>query len=293
MRNTNNFSKLAGVFDVWLAEEAECAVGSLAEVSRYTLLLPGKRLRPVLCLAVGEMLDVPLSLLRLPCLALEYLHAYSLMHDDLPALDDDNLRRGHATAHVTFGEAAAVLAADRLHAEAYYLLASDDSIPLAVRLSLLKCLSLASIELCDGQYLDILSERGNSEQESIAELERRHLLKTGALIRAAVLAPSYFLKDAEQDAVRQQLESFARNFGLLFQITDDILDATSSEKVMGKTNASDQKTDKATYLSVCGLEKARELAEQSAKAAEDSLEDFGEKANFLKSLCNSVLKRDS
>lgn len=292
MQNDSDFYRLVGVFNDWLEQETSRASEDLAEISRYTLLLPGKRLRPVLCLAVGELLKIPQAVLRAPCLSLEYLHAYSLMHDDLPALDDDDLRRGKPTAHVVHGEAAALLGGDRLHAEAYYLVASAENIPEDVRLSLLSSLSEASIQLCDGQHLDVLSEQAESRKESLDDIRKRHALKTGALIRAAVLAPTYFLASSERNTVQTQLGSFAENFGLLFQITDDILDATSSEEVMGKPLSSDEEKGRATYLSVCGLEGAKAMAQASAEASVRALESFGEQAKFLKTLCNYVISRD-
>jgi len=290
--NTSDFNRLANIFNAWLKPQVSGSAGGLAEISSYTLQLPGKRLRPVLCLAVAEMLDVKLDSLRTPCLSLEYIHVYSLIHDDLPALDDDSLRRGQATAHIKFGEAAALLAADHLQAQAYKVLTSDRSIPAETRLAVLDTIAKASMDLCEGQLLDVSAPKKGTFEQQLAELEKRHSLKTGALIRAALSIPSHFLPELERAAMQSRLEEFGHHFGLLFQITDDILDVTSSEEAMGKDLSSDEERGTPTYVSVCGLERAQELAAESANLAKKSLSEFGEKAGFLQSLCDVIRLRD-
>jgi geranylgeranyl diphosphate synthase, type II len=226
-------------------------LGPLEEALRYSLLGGGKRIRPVICLATGEAVGQdPEKLLPAAC-ALELVHTFSLVHDDLPALDDDDLRRGQPSAHVRFGEDVAILAGDALLAEAFRL-ALRYPVPDVARE-----LAEATLGMIGGQYLDVTT---NGELDGDG-LRRLHSLKTGRLILASVNCATA-VADASS-AARAAWADFGRELGLLFQIVDDILDATGTAEELGKTPGKDEAAGKVTYVSLYGLDRARELADET------------------------------
>jgi geranylgeranyl diphosphate synthase type II len=240
------------------ALDAALAQGTegLVEAMRYSLLAGGKRIRPVLCLATCEALGRAPEELLPTAAAIELIHTYSLIHDDLPAMDDDRLRRGRPTCHVAYGEDTAILAGDALYAEAIRLVCEHQGGGPAVQIGILRELAGATgvAGMVGGQYLD-LRDVGH---ESATALQRVHALKTGRLIGSAVrCALVHAPPDPEAELAYRE---FARELGLLFQIVDDILDAEGSEEILGKAVGADALKGKATYVTVHGLPRARKLA---------------------------------
>ena len=238
----------------------------VAEAMRYSLEAGGKRVRPLLCLLAAESVGADPGTALSGALALEYLHTYSLIHDDLPAMDDDDLRRGKPTCHVAFGEAHAILAGDGLQAEAFAVLASDASMPAEARVEAISLLAEASgwRGMVGGQALDLEGE--GLETYGLDHLKTIHRLKTGALLRAS-LEIGAVLGGAD-GALREALRSAGAWLGLAFQIQDDILDATSDAAALGKRAGKDAEKGKITYPALLGLEGAqRALAEATENAS--------------------------
>ena len=263
------------------------------EAMRYSLFVGGKRVRPILCLAAGECISADPALeerlLPVGC-ALECIHTYSLIHDDLPAMDDDDLRRGHPTNHKKFGEAGAILAGDGLLTFAFDLLSDPRCTGLsdAARLQIIQTIARAagSLGMVGGQALDMESE---GRQISFEELKTIHRSKTGALITASVLAGAIGAGGS-----RRQLDAlrvYGDNIGLAFQIVDDLLDVTSTTEQLGKTAGSDVEHDKATYPAFFGIEKTRELAARAVQASLNALTDFTGSADPLRSLAQYIVDR--
>jgi geranylgeranyl diphosphate synthase, type II len=226
-------------------------LGRLEEALRYSLLGGGKRIRPVLCLATGEALGCePKECLPAAC-ALELVHTFSLVHDDLPALDNDELRRGQPSAHVRFGEDVAILAGDALLAEAFRLALSYPTPAVA------RDLAEATLGMIGGQYVDVTT---NGRLDS-AGLRKLHELKTGRLLEASVMCATAVA--GLDNSERAPWSAFGKELGLLFQIVDDILDATGTAEELGKTPGKDAAAGKATYVSLHGLDRARELADET------------------------------
>jgi geranylgeranyl diphosphate synthase, type II len=268
---------------------AEPATGRLEEAMRYSLLAGGKRIRPVLALATAEALGRdPGEVLPLAA-AIEMIHTYSLIHDDLPAMDDDELRRGKPTCHMAYGEDVAILAGDGLFAEALRLaLTEQTGNPRNVILAVGEVVTAAGVGgMVGGQYLDVTA----SGEPGAGELRHLHELKTGALIAASVgsvLALAGLRGDATMPFRR-----FGAELGILFQIVDDILDVTGDEAELGKPRGTDERLGKATYVSVFGLDRARELSREShgkARAALDGAE--GETAR-LGQIADYILTRQT
>ncbi|MBL0211402.1 MAG: polyprenyl synthetase family protein [Holophagaceae bacterium] len=237
----------------------------VGEAIRYSLEAGGKRVRPILCLLSAESVGAPAERALAGALALEYLHTYSLIHDDLPAMDDDDLRRGKPTCHVAFGEAHAILAGDGLQAEAFAVLASDAAIPPEARVEAIALLAEASgwRGMVGGQALDLEGEALDSY--GLDHLKTIHRLKTGALLRAS-LEIGAVLGEAEP-SFREALRSAGASLGLAFQIQDDILDATSDAATLGKRAGKDAGKGKITYPALLGLDGARRaLAEATENA---------------------------
>jgi len=263
----------------------------LHAAQRYAVLGGGKRLRPLLVYCTGEALGLAASDLDAPAAAVELIHSYSLVHDDLPAMDDDDLRRGQPTTHRAFDEATAILAGDALQVLAFSLLARDRATGVSpeARLKMIQILADASGTegMAGGQALD-LSAVGR--QINLEELEAMHRLKTGALIRASVLlaaacAPS--LNAAEWDA----LDGYSQDIGLAFQIQDDILDVEGNTEDLGKTIGADAARAKPTYPSVLGLSAAKTRARELQRRASDRLLLLGERAKILTWLAAYVVDR--
>jgi geranylgeranyl diphosphate synthase, type II len=254
-------------------------LGKLEEALRYSLLGGGKRIRPVLCLATGEALGrEPQELLPAAC-SLELVHTFSLVHDDLPALDDDDLRRGQPSAHVRFGEDVAILAGDALLAEAFRLALSYRTPEVA------RALAEATLGMIGGQYLDITTD-GRVEGEA---LRRLHSLKTGRLISACVECGTAVA--AVPDTERGRWRAFGEEVGVLFQIVDDILDATGTADELGKTPGKDEAAGKVTYVSVHGLERARELADETRARVNEQLDALPGDTSVLAELVEEIRER--
>ncbi len=263
----------------------------LHEAMRYAALGNGKRLRPVLTHAAGQLLGAPASRLDAPACAAELIHAYSLVHDDLPAMDDDDLRRGRATCHRAFDEATAVLAGDALQSLAFRLLARDPAldIPAEQRLRMVGELAHAagSRGMAGGQALDI---EAVGRELTLAELENMHIHKTGALIRASVRLGALCADGASEEALRA-LDHYAKCIGLAFQIRDDILDVEGETEAIGKTSGKDAADNKPTYPALVGLDEARETTHRLLEDALASLAMFGNDATHLRELALYVIDR--
>ncbi len=243
-------------------------VDGLVDAMRYSLLAGGKRVRPVLCLATAAALDLEPRDLLPTAAALELIHTYSLIHDDLPAMDDDDFRRGSPTCHRAFGEDTAILAGDALFAEAMRLAADLQTGTPEVRLAIVSELARASsvTGMVGGQYLDLRDHGRNSA----SALRQVHLLKTGRLIAAAVRCA--IAAAGPPPDVDETLNAFALEIGLLFQIVDDILDVAGDAELLGKPVGSDERQGKVTYVSVHGLDAARGLATESHRHARELLD---------------------
>ncbi|MFC5477054.1 polyprenyl synthetase family protein [Massilia suwonensis] len=261
----------------------------LHEAMRYTVLGGGKRVRPLLVYASGALFDAdPQALARAAC-ALEMIHAYSLVHDDMPCMDDDELRRGKPTVHVAYDEATALLVGDALQAQAFEVLASSDTLPPARLVGMLRLLAQAagSSGMCGGQAIDLDSVGLSLTRE---QLERMHQLKTGALLRASVLLGALCGKDLN-NAELEALGAYSKAVGLAFQVVDDILDATADSATLGKTAGKDAADNKPTYVSILGLDESKALAEQLRRDAHHALAPFGEQALRLRELADLIVQR--
>jgi geranylgeranyl diphosphate synthase type II len=261
----------------------------LAEAMRYSLLAGGKRIRPVLALATAEALGRDAEDLLPLAAALEMIHTYSLIHDDLPAMDDDDLRRGKPTCHKAFGEDVAILAGDGLFAEALQLaLARQEGPPANVLAALREITAAAGVDgMVGGQFLDITAP----DDLDPAALRRLHELKTGRLIAASVRSVLLLVGEGEPATIHYG--RFAAELGVLFQIVDDILDVTGDEASLGKPQGSDERHGKRTYVSVFGLERARELAVESHAEARAALAETGGSAGRLEQIADYILTRQT
>jgi geranylgeranyl diphosphate synthase type II len=261
------------------------------EAMRYSLFAGGKRLRPVLALAAGEVAGGRVEKIMPAACAMELIHTYSLIHDDLPAMDDDDFRRGRPTCHVKYGEAMAVLAGDALLTMGFEMLARgalDGSLPAPELLAVIAEVALAagSKGLIGGQVMDIICD--NSVDSETLDYIHRH--KTGALYRVSVRLGA-ILSGADGHTLNR-LTEYAEHLGLAFQITDDILDIAGDPEKIGKPVKSDLKNKKATYPALFGMEAARNRAAESRDRALDRLEIFGPEADFLRHLVSFVVDRD-
>lgn len=257
----------------------------LDEAMRYSLLAGGKRIRPVLCLATARAIGQPVADFLGAAAALEMIHTYSLVHDDLPAMDDDDLRRGKPTSHVKYGEAVAILAGDGLFAEAVGSLAESPAPPERV-LEAVSLLSAATgVEgMVGGQYVDVTARSLTADG-----LRHLHSLKTGRLIRVSVEVA--LALGGVDNGGREPYRRFAALIGLLFQIVDDILDVTGSDEELGKPHGSDERHGKVTYVSLYGLEEARSLAAESHEQALDALAGAGGETRDLKRIAEYIYSR--
>jgi len=261
----------------------------LHEAMRYAVQGGGKRVRPLLVYATGECLGLDLSLLDAPAVAIELIHAFSLVHDDLPAMDDDDLRRGKPTVHKAYDEATAILAADALQPLAFSVLARVDGVSAAVRTRLVQLIANAcgSTGMTGGQAIDLSAE---GRTLSVADLEHMYALKTGALIHASVVAASLLQENLPQrDAAA--LDNFARAIGIAFQIKDDILDVEGETDVIGKPAGSDVAANKATYPALLGIEASRARCDELLRGALAQLECFGNRATPLDWLARYIVER--
>ena len=271
--------------------ESETKLSRLHQAMRYSAFSGGKRLRPILVYAAGHALEVTPNILDGLACAVELIHTYSLIHDDLPAMDDDNLRRGKATCHKAFDEATAILAGDALQALAFQLLAEDIAVinvP-TIRLKMLTLLaqSVGSLGMVGGQAIDLAAV---GQTLNLAELENMHLHKTGALIRTCVLLGAMSRADSSEDTLAK-LDHYGKCIGLAFQIHDDILDVTTDTETLGKTQGADIALNKPTYPALLGLQGAREHAESLCREAIDSLESLGSTADTLRWIAHYIIQR--
>ncbi len=259
----------------------------LHQAMRYACLGGGKRIRARLVYATGELYALPLSMLDPAAAAVEMIHAYSLIHDDLPAMDNDALRRGKPTVHVAYCEATAILAGDALQALAYETLATAEW-PSTEKIQALQLLLTASGSrgMCGGQQLDM---QAGGQMLDIAALEQLHALKTGALIKAAILIPATLAKADAQSAAL--LAVFADNLGLAFQIQDDILDVEASTEQLGKSAGKDLEQAKATYPALLGLAGAKSRLAQLSASMHEQLAHFGGRGEALRALATYTVGR--
>jgi len=273
-----------------LLPNAQVAPARLHEAMRYAVLEGGKRVRPLLVFAAGEVTQARSERLELAAAAVEVIHAYSLVHDDLPCMDDDVLRRGKPTVHVEYDEPTALLVGDALQTLAFQLLAehraSEDA---ATQLEMVRLLAVAagSRGMAGGQQIDLES---TGKTLTLAELEFMHIHKTGALIRAAVLLGAACGKPLAE-AERAKLDRYAKALGLAFQVVDDLLDAEASTATLGKTAGKDSKQGKSTYVAVLGAHRTRELARELGAEAHAALDGLGPRAARLSSLADFVVLR--
>ena len=263
----------------------------LLEAMSYALMAGGKRIRPVLCLAAAESVDGDAQTVMPAACALEMIHTYSLIHDDLPAMDDDDMRRGQPTCHKAFDEATAVLAGDALLTLAFQMLSSaaEENPKQAVKwLQAIQLISHAAgyCGMIQGQMLDMASENRNL---TVTELKSMHRLKTGALIEASVRSGAE-LVDADANQI-QLLENYAQNIGLAFQVTDDILNVEGDPEIMGKAVGTDESRSKTTYPALLGLAESKKFAAQLVETALEALENFDHKAKPLRAIARYICDR--
>ena len=262
---------------------------TLCESMKYSLMAGGKRLRPIMLMAAADAVGAKgTDYLTTGC-AMEMIHTYSLIHDDLPAMDDDDYRRGKLTNHKVYGAGMATLAGDALLTLAFEVMLRQQGVSAETLVRVVREISQAAGPdgMGGGQALDLESE---GKQISMETMKKIHLGKTGALFRAAIRSGA-ILGGAGEDEL-QALTVYADNFGLAFQITDDILDVIGDEKVIGKPVGSDEKNHKSTYVTLTSLEEAQRLAQEAVDTAIDALKIFGEEADFLRELVAYLMKRN-
>ena len=295
MRASENFadfqSRVEAALDKWLpAPETEPR--RLHEAMRYSVLGSGKRIRPVLVYASGTALGVEPAALDGPACAVEIIHAYSLVHDDLPAMDDDDLRRGRPTCHRAYDEATAILVGDALQALAFHILANDPAIRVDAdqRVRMIDTLAVAggSRGMAGGQAIDLDAVGKNL---NLTELQNMHEHKTGALIRASVELGALSMPNVDERQLAR-LSRYAACIGLAFQIQDDILDIVSDTETLGKPQGSDLARNKPTYPNLLGMDGARQAARDMHQEALQCLEGFDARADALRRLADYIIERD-
>ncbi len=265
--------------------------GRLFDAMRYSTLAGGKRLRPFLVLNSAALFEVPRDWAMPSAAAIEMVHTYSLVHDDLPAMDDDDLRRGQPTCHKKFDDATAILAGDTLLTLAFELIAAPDSHPdPAVRAEIVHQLAVAAggSGMAGGQMMDLAAEESNFDLAAVTRLQRR---KTGALFHFCCQAGAVLAR--REGAEREALGRYAENIGLAFQIADDLLDLEGTEADLGKAVHKDAAAGKATLVDLLGLEEARRRAAQLAEDAVAELEPFGKKADLLRDVARYIVARSN
>lgn len=264
-------------------------VPRLAESMEYSLMAGGKRLRPILVMAAADAVGARGTDFVQAACGIEMIHTYSLIHDDLPAMDNDDYRRGKLTNHKVFGEALAILAGDALLTQAFEVILRQQGVPAQVLLEVLREMSIAAGPngMVGGQVIDMLSE---GKRISMEELRKMHMGKTGALFRAAIRSGA--ILGGASEAQLAALTTYADCFGLAFQITDDILDVVGDEAVIGKPVGSDERNEKSTYVTLTSLDEAKKLAADTVQQALEALEIFGDEAKFLRDLVKMLLERN-
>jgi farnesyl diphosphate synthase len=283
--------RVTKALEYWLPETG-IQPAKLHEAMRYAVLGEGKRIRPVLVYASGHAFGVDYRELDGPAAAVEIIHAYSLIHDDLPAMDNDDLRRGRPTCHRAFDEATAILAGDALQALAFHVLAHhpDMRVEADKRIRMIDVLAVASGSrgMAGGQSIDLDSV---GKQLTIAELENMHIHKTGALIKACTELGALSYRDIDAEGL-ETISRYGKCIGLAFQIQDDILDVEGETEVIGKPQGSDQQRNKPTYPNLLGLKQAKEAARELHREALSCLENFDEKADVLRWLADFIIERN-
>jgi geranylgeranyl pyrophosphate synthase len=284
-------SRLEGCLDRWLPAAATHPA-DLHRAMRYSALAGGKRIRPTLVYASGQAVGADPGLLDAPACAIELIHTYSLIHDDLPSMDDDDLRRGKPSCHRAFDEATAILAGDALQSLAFQVLSSKrlEQLDASIRMHMLERLAQAagSRGMAGGQAIDLAA---TGRQLNIAELEDMHIHKTGALLRVSVLLGA-LCGCAADDARLEKLDHYAKCIGLAFQIRDDILDVEGEVQALGKHTGMDQQRDKPTYPALMGLEPARQRARELHEEAMESLAGLDERADPLRWISAYIIERE-
>ncbi len=274
----------------WLPPE-DINPATLHQAMRYSVLGSGKRVRPILVYATASALSIPLEKVDGIAAAVEIIHAYSLIHDDLPAMDDDDLRRGRPTCHKQFDEATAILAGDALQALAFYILSHDPEMTsdAANRLKMIEKLALfsGSRGMAGGQAIDLASV---GKTLNLEQLETMHIHKTGALIRTCIHMAALSAQHADEQQL-QALDNYAKKIGLSFQVQDDILDVISDTETLGKPQGSDAQLDKPTFPSIIGLQAAQDKAMQLHQQAVEAIENFGSEADILRAISHWFVSR--
>jgi len=287
---TANGDAVTAVMD-GLLPESEGHENRVIEAMRYSALAGGKRVRPFLVTASADLFGVSRDNSQRAAAAVEMVHCYSLIHDDLPAMDDDNVRRGQPTCHVAFDEATAILAGDGLLTKAFEVLSDDATHQDAgVRADLVLALAKASGDagMVGGQMIDLYAEDHELDVPEITRLQR---MKTGALIAVSCQMGGILGKASEHAC--HQLHLYAHDIGLAFQIADDLLDVEGDEAEVGKKTGKDEAAGKATFVSLLGIDKAREQADILSRQAQEHLESFGDKADQLRALAHFIVNRRS
>lgn len=285
---TTCINRLETSLDQLLPENT--AASRLSQAMRYAALSGGKRIRPLLVYGATTLAGAPLAKADIPATAVELIHAYSLVHDDLPAMDDDDLRRGQPTCHKAFDEATAILAGDTLHTRAFELLACNGEFRADTRIAMIRQLSQASGAdgMAAGQMQDM---QAHGQQQTVAALEEMHYLKTGRLITVS-LQLGYFAAEIDDPALLDALTRFGDAVGLAFQIQDDILDVTMDTEQLGKPSGSDEKHAKSTFPSLLGLDASRERARLLCEQAQEALAGYGDRAAPLQQLAQYIIARN-
>jgi len=274
----------------WLPADATNPI-KLHQAMRYSVLNGGKRIRPILAYATGESFGAAANNIDIPASAIELIHAYSLIHDDLPAMDDDDLRRGRPTCHIAHGEAMAILAGDALQALAFRIISHyGDNLSNDQRIQMIKILTLASGSrgMAGGQAIDLDSV---GKQITISELENMHIHKTGALIRASINMGALCAPGISEGELKI-LDHYAKCIGLAFQIKDDILDVERDTEILGKTQGADAAKNKPTYPSLIGMSESKRLAQELLQESLSSLKKLDLQSNRLEELAHFIIERN-
>ena len=271
-----------------LSPSAETVPERLYEAVRWSVFAGGKRFRPALLLAVGEAFGCAEEKLLGAACGVEMIHTYSLIHDDLPAMDDDDLRRGRATCHVKFDEATAILAGDVLQTLAFQAIANDENLSEKTRVRLISELADSAARMVDGQQLDL---DGEGKRIALEDLEKIHQNKTGAMICVAARSGAIIAEASDKEL--NAITDYAAKLGLLFQITDDLLDITQTTEILGKTAGKDLTAEKSTYPAFYGIEETRKLAEKVYREAVDALDVLERPTGTLREIADFILRRKS
>ncbi len=287
----NFFNHCSQIVDVELNRlipSAKTAPERLYEAVRWSVFAGGKRFRPALVMAVGKAFGADETKLLRAASAVEMIHTYSLIHDDLPAMDDDDLRRGRETCHIKFDEATAILAGDVLQTLAFQAIAKDENLSDKIKVRLISELANAAAKMVDGQQMDL---DGEGKKIALADLEKIHQNKTGAMISVSARSGAIIAEAGEFEL--NAITDYASKLGLLFQITDDLLDITQTTEVLGKTAGKDLTAEKATYPSIYGIEEARRLAEKVHAEAVGELNNLGKPTEILREIVEYVRNRQT